>query len=196
MKSKYHHFLKKLAKKPQFSVKEAEQIGVPRHVLAYFCKTGALKRISRGIYRLKSYEPDVEVAWEQLVVNASTIPKGVICLISALSYYDLTDEIPRENWIAVPHSLRAPKRKGVRIVRMRNTELGKEEIVMGEYRVKIFDRERCIIDAFRYLSVEVAVKALRSYILDSKHKCSFSKLTKYARTLRVDIQPYIITLTT
>lgn len=188
--------MKKLVKKPQFSVREAEKIGVPRHALAYFCEAGVLKRISRGIYRLRSYEPDVEVAWERLVVNASTIPQGVICLISALSYYDLTDEIPRENWIAIPHSLRAPKRKGVRIVRMRNTELGKKEIMIGEYQVKIFDRERCIIDAFRYLSIEVAVKALRSYTLDPKHKCSFSKLSKYARILRVNIQPYIITLTT
>ncbi|MGD2169891.1 MAG: type IV toxin-antitoxin system AbiEi family antitoxin domain-containing protein [Chlamydiota bacterium] len=195
-KSKYYQPLRKLLKKPQFSAKQAEEIGVPRHILAYLCKKGILERISRGVYRSRSYEPKVDIAWEQLAINSSTIPQGVICLISALAYYDLTDEIPRENWIAVPHQLRAPKRKGVRIIRMRNIELGKREIMMGEYKVKIFDKERCIIDAFRYLSLEIAIKALKAYLFDSKQHPSLTKLSKYAKILRVNIQPYIITLTT
>ena len=194
-KSKYYQQLRILLQRPQFTIQEAEVVGVPRHALAYYCKTGILQRISRGFYRSKFYEPEVEVAWEKLAANALTIPQGIICLISALSYYDLTDEIPRENWIAIPHSMRAPKRKDVRVVRMRNIELGETKVKIGEYKLKIFDRERCIVDAFRYLSLEIAIKALKFYLGNPKQYPSVNKLIKYAKKLRLNIQPYIIAFT-
>ena len=92
----------------------------------------------------------------------SSIPEGVVCLISALGIYELGDQIPREYWIAVPHSSRAPRRERSRIVRMRNTTLGRTSIKLGDVKVQIFDRERTIIDSFRYLDKEIAIKALKS----------------------------------
>ncbi len=67
----------------------------------------------------------------------------------------------REVWIAVPHEFHPPKRPNTRIIRMRNVKLGKIEIVLGEYNAHIFDRERCIVDAFRYQSKEIAIKAIQ-----------------------------------
>ena len=96
--------------------------------------------------------------FEDLFQSALAISNGVICLISALSYYDLTDEIPREHWIAIPNSQKVKKMPNVRFVRMRNVTLGETIIKVGQYRVKIFDRERCIIDVFRYLSKEIAIR--------------------------------------
>lgn len=60
----------------------------------------------------------------------------------------------REFWITVPHALKSPKRPKTRIIRMRNIELGQTEITVGEDRLKIFDRERTVVDAFRHLSHE------------------------------------------
>jgi len=193
---KYLKNLEPFINVPLFTLAEAEKLGVPRHALAYLVKRGTLERIYPGAYRFSQYEPEVEFQWENLALVAVSIPDGVICLISALCYYDLTDQIMREVWIAVPHESYPPKRPNTRIIRMRNVKLGKIEIAIGEYNVHIFDRERCVIDAFRYLSKEIAIKAIQRYFQSTKYKPNPKKLGTYAKTLRVNITPYILSYTT
>ncbi|MBA3721673.1 MAG: type IV toxin-antitoxin system AbiEi family antitoxin domain-containing protein [Parachlamydiaceae bacterium] len=195
-KSKYQKRLEQFIDVPLFTAFEAEEQGIPRHALAYLVKRGTLERIYPGAYRFSQYEPEVEFQWENLALIAVSIPHGVICLISALCYYDLTDQIMREVWIAVPHESHPPKRPNTRIVRMRNIKLGKIEVALGEYIVYIFDRERCVVDAFRYLSKEIAIKAIQRYFQSTKFKPDPKKLGAYAKALRVNITPYIFAYTT
>jgi predicted transcriptional regulator of viral defense system len=194
--SKYILTLKPLLEVPLFTAKDAESIGVPRHALAYYVKTGVLERLYPGAYRSVDYEPRVDFPWEHMAWAVASIPEGVICLISALCIYDLTDQIMREAWIAIPNRAYASKRPDTRIIRMRNIDLGKTKMTLGEHQVKIFDRERCVVDAFRYLSHEIAIKALQRYLRDKKHKPDLKKLQEYARILRVKLTPYILAYTT
>lgn len=194
--SKYIKQLEQFINVPLFTAADAEKQDIPRHALAYLVKKGTLERIYPGAYRFSQYEPEVEFQWENLALVAASIPDGVICLISALCYYDLTDQIMREVWIAVPHESYPPKRPNTRIVRMRNVKLGKIEIALGEYNVHIFDRERCVVDSFRYLSKEIAIKAIQRYFQSNKYKPDPKKLGAYAKTLRVNITPYILSYTT
>lgn len=187
--------LEPLVNIPLFTSAEAEKQGIPRHALAYLVKRGTLERIYPGAYRFSQYEPKVEFQWENLALVAASIPDGVICLISALCYYDLTHQMMREVWIAVPHESHPPKRPNTRIIRMRNVKLGKIEIALGEYNVHIFDRERCIVDAFRHLSKEIAIKAIQRYFQNTKYKPDPKKLGSYAKALRVNILPYILSYT-
>lgn len=194
--SKYASIIKKFAKRPIFTAKEAKEAGLPSRMLSYFCKKGLIERIERGIYTGSQADLNIDFQWEDLATIAISIPQGVICLISALSYYKLTDQIMRQCWIAVPHSNWPPQRPNTRIVRMRNTTLGQTQIQIGKHYLKIFDRERTIIDAFRYLSVEVAVKALKmSLQLPKSEKIDLVKLQEYAKQLRVNIDPYLVTMT-
>ncbi len=188
--------LKPLLKKPFFSLADAQKQGISRQALANFVKKGIIKRVLTGLYRATDYEIKVEFEWENLALIAASIPRGVICLISALCYYDLTDQIMREVWIAVPFNSLPPKRPNTRIVRMRNIALGKIKLKLGEYNVQIFDRERCVIDAFRYFSIEIALKALQKYLRSREHKPQLEKLTDYAKILHVDLTPYILAYTT
>lgn len=194
--SKYEKQLETFRQIPFFTVEQAANISVPRHAIAYLVKKGTLERIYPGAYRFAEYEPEVDFQWENLGLVAASIPDGVICLISALCYYELTDQVMREIWIAVPHESYAPKRPNTKIIRMRNISLGKTEIILGEYKVKIFDRERCIVDAFRYLSKEIAIKALQRYFKNTTTRVDLKKLGAYAKKLRVDINPYILSYTT
>jgi predicted transcriptional regulator of viral defense system len=193
---KYLEKLEPFINVPFFTSSEAEKQGVPRQALAYLVKRGTLERIYPGAYRFSRYEPEVEFQWESLALVAASIPDGVICLISALSYYDLTDQVMREVWIAVPHESHPPKRPNTKIIRMRNVKLGKVEIALGEYTVRIFDRERSIVDAFRYLSKEIAIKAIQRYFRSPEYKPDPKKLGAYAKALRVNITPYILSYTT
>lgn len=188
--------LRPLLTKPLFTVSDAAQIGVSRQSLAIYTRKGIFERLYPGIYRSKNHEPEVDFEWEGLAQAAASIPHGVICLISALCYYRLTDQMMRESWMAVSHNRRAPRRANTRIVRMRNLELGTVKIRLGEFPVNIFDRERCIIDAFRYLDKEIALKALKKYLSGREYKPNLKKLQSYAKTLRVNLLPYILAYTT
>ncbi len=194
--SKYLKQLEQFTNIPFFKVVDAEKRGVPRQALAYLVKKGILERIYPGTYRFSQYEPEVEFQWENLALVAGSISEGVICLISALCYYGLTDQIMRQVWIAVPHESYPPKRPNTRVVRMRNVMLGKIEIALGEYKVQIFDRERSVVDAFRYLGKEIAIKAMQRYFQSTEYKADPKKLGTYAKILRVNITPYILSYTT
>ena len=195
--SKYATALAVLLQMPIFKACEARTLGIPSRMLAYYCQKGRIERVSRGLYRVLDIPTDVGLDFEELVLIASSIPHGVICLISALCYYNLTDQIMREYWIAVPNRDRSPKRPHTRIVRMRNMTLGQTKVKIGKYSVKIFDRERTVIDAFRYLSHEVAIKALQMYLrMSGGSKPDIQKLSKYATLLKVSIAHYVMALTT
>lgn len=94
--SKYETQLQHLFQKPVFKASEARSQGIPSRMLAYFCKAGRIERVGRGVYRVFDASSGVEIDFEELVLTASSIPHGVVCLISALCYYDLTDQIMRE----------------------------------------------------------------------------------------------------
>jgi predicted transcriptional regulator of viral defense system len=194
--SKYIHRLAPFLREPIFTAKEAESKGIPRYALVYYVKTGILERLYPGAYRSTNYEQKVNFSWEHVAWAAASIPEGVICLISALCIYDLTDQVMREAWIAIPNRVFAPKRPDTRIIRMRNIDLGRAEITLGEYHVRIFNRERSVVDAFRYLSHEIAIKALQRYLRDKSQKPDLKKLQEYAKILRVKLTPYILAYTT
>ncbi len=195
-RSKYSDALKSLSKKAVFSSAEGRKAGIPSRMLAFFCAKGQIERVSRGIYKIKDFDFDSEFEWEDLAVTALSIPNGVICLVSALCYYELTDEIMREFWIAVPHATTSPARENARIVRMRNISSGLTTIKIGNQKLKIFDRERTIVDAFRYLDKEIALKALQAYLKTMKdRKPDIDKLLRYAKKLKVDLTPYISAFT-
>ncbi len=75
--------------------------------------------------------------------------------------------------------------------------LGKTELKLEGILVPIFDRERTIIDAFRLLSPEIAIKALKIALSKGgKNRLDIRKLEEYSKQLRFKITPYLITLTT
>lgn len=195
--SKYISQLNLLFKKPFFTSSEARNLGVPSRILSHYCSQGILERITRGIYRVEGVDSGLDFMLEDLVLTASTIPQGIVCLISALCYYELTDQNMREYWIAIPNKDKSPKRPHTRIIRMRNTTLGQTTVNIEGYELKIFDKERTVIDVFRYLSDEIAIKSLQNYLKATPiHKPNLTKLSTYAKLLKVNITPYIMAFTT
>ena len=186
-----------LLEKPSFTSKEASEFGISSAQLAYYVKTGDIERVGHGVYRSKEAPSPDDFSHEEIINAVLRTKGGIICLNSALEIYGLTEEMPRELWIAIEHKTLHRAKPPVRVVRMRNTELGKTTIKLGEVEVPIFDRERTIVDAFRYLSAEVAIKALKEAVKKTKaERIDLKKLEKYAKELRVDIKPYILTVTT
>lgn len=187
--------ISELRRKPSFTTDEAKQYGLSSRMLSYYVDKGELERLARGVYRFSDYiGKDEDLMWEELAVAAQRISGGVICLVSALNYYGITDERMKEHWIAVPNSYGHAHFPMTRIVRMRNISLGVKTIKMAGINVKIFDVERTIIDSFRILDFETAMKALKLYLSGKCGKPDLKKLTKYSKELRGGISKYLAPL--
>jgi hypothetical protein len=76
---------------------------------------------------------------------------------------------------------------------MRNAELGATTIKLGDAHLRVFDRERTVVDAFRYLDKKIAIKALKAYLQGrvKGYKPDLKRLDSYANALRVSITPYV-----
>jgi hypothetical protein len=164
-----------------FSSKDAQEQGASARMLSYLVKKGEIQRISRGLYALTGVDPSgADWKYYDLATTASSYKDAVICLISALSYWEMTEELARSFWLAFPNNHPPVKNEMVRMIRPRNLETGVIKIKLSGVEVKITDPERSLVDAFKYLDVESAVTSLRFYLGQKESKINMAKLINCA----------------
>jgi predicted transcriptional regulator of viral defense system len=152
-------------------------------------------RESRGLYRLASVDLSSNL---DLVQVAMKIPKGVICLISALSFQNLTTQIPHQVYIALPNYSEKPRLEypPIRIFWLSEKaySAGIEDHNLDGIIVKIYRIEKTVADCFKFrnkIGLDVALEALREY--RKSEAFSIETLLNYARIDRVErvIKPYL-----
>jgi predicted transcriptional regulator of viral defense system len=183
--------LQKIGNAPITS-KELERIGLSRSKIRLLTQEGTLLRIGRGVYQL----PSVELDNESLYRAATKRIKGpsAVCLLSALSHYNLTDEIPKQTWLLVNIDSRSIH-KDIRLYRSNNPHW-KIGIVKAD-GYKITSLERTIVDAlilkkkFGNLGIEALKRALKEKLTTA------SKIMDMAAKLNSDdlVLPYLQALT-
>ncbi len=188
---KLAHFLKE---NEIITTEQAEKMGIGRNELSLEVKKKSLFRLERGVY---AKTPDI--LFEPIGAFVPALLKmdyGVICLISALRLYELTDEMGEEKWIAIPNEKVIKPFSNIKIIRLRgiNYSMGISMIQYKKYKLKIYDPEKTIIDTFKYLPQDTAIKALREYLKRKDKK--IEKLIQYGRKLRYDITNIITALVT
>ena len=156
---------------------------------------GILVKVSRGTYKLASRP---ELANPDLVTIAVRVPKGVVCLVSALSYHEITTQIPREVCVALPQGAEMPRvdHPPVRIFRFSKQALssGLETHKIDGVPVKIFSPEKTLADCFKFrntVGLDTAMEALRLYL--RRKNRNIGKLLEYSRICRVQnvMRPYL-----
>lgn len=177
---------------------EALDLGIHRRTLYAMRDSGLLERLDRGLYRLTDLPP---LSDPDIVIVARKIPDGVICLISALHFYELTTQIPHAVSIAVrrgkePPRLGYPPTKIYTFSGQAFTE-GIETHVIDETTVRVYSAEKTIADCFKYrhkLGMDIVREALEFY--RKKRKPNRRKLLQFARVCRVEkiMRPYLETL--
>lgn len=174
--------------------REVEAAGIPRQYLSRLVDQGKLERIGRGLYQ----RPDHEMtAQHSLAVAAKRVDTGVICLLSALQFHDLTTQNPHDVWMAIGHKDREPSVDAVnlRTVRMSGparTE-GIETHDIEGVRVPMYSAAKTVADGFKFrntIGKDVAIEALKAYARTNR---PLADLWTFANICRVQnvIRPYV-----
>lgn len=152
---------------PTFSYQEARALGLSKRALYAMRDAGQIESLSHGVYRRR----DAANADEDLLELAYRAQQATLCLGTALSRHQLSDEIPTALDVAVPRGTHVPKtRVPVRWHRFEPAtfEIGREELSLGSATtIGLYTPERCIVDAFRLRGREghdMANEALRRWI--------------------------------
>lgn len=156
---------------------------------------GKLERVSRGLYRLVDAPPP---AHADLAIVAAKVPDGVVCLISALAFHELTTEIPHEVYLAIRRTARPPSidYPPVRSFRFGDKAFsaGIETYKDGTVTLRIYCREKTLADCFKYrnkIGLETCLEALRTY--RGLRGFDADALFRYAKVCRVAnvMRPYV-----
>ena len=174
---------------------EAIALGVHPRTLYQLRDSNRLLPVGRGLYRLAGL-PDLSEP--DLVSVASRVPEGVICLISALAFHEITTEIPHEVYLALPRSKKRPRLEHppLRVFWFSRQALtaGIEHRKVDAVSLKIYSPEKTVADCFKFrhkIGIDVAVEALR--LIRERKGSTPRKLLHYARICRVEriMLPYI-----
>lgn len=169
--------------------------GVTREHLRRLLQRGQLQRIGVGLYSL----PGADISEHRSLAEAcSRVPRGVICLLSALRFHNLTTQNPFEVWMAIPHKAWRPKGEGVhlRLMHLSGHALtsGVEEHRIEGVPVRVFNPAKTVADCFKFrnkIGLDVALEALRDY--RRKHRSGMDELWRFAKVCRVTavMRPYL-----
>jgi predicted transcriptional regulator of viral defense system len=174
---------------------QALRAGIHPRTIYALRDTGFLERIERGLYRLAELP---EISQPDLVTVALKVPSGVVCLISALAFHELTTQIPHEVSIALPRHRELPRLRfpPVRVYWFSAPAMaaGVETHKLDGVPVRIFAAEKTIADCFKYrnkLGLDTAVEGLRLY--RERKRLSVDALMRYAEIDRVRnvMRPYL-----
>lgn len=152
-----------------FRVAEAEHAGVPRYELYRLRARGDLVSVGRGVFRRAGATVSSNA---DLAVACARIPHGVICLNSALAYWDLSDEMPSAVHVAVPRGAHRPRveHPAVEIHVFAAATFALErrrEITETGEHLSIYSPERTVVDSMRLahrVGRDMALQALNRYL--------------------------------
>ena len=178
-------------------MKDLKAASVHTRDVARLMEDGTIEKVKSGLYRLAELPTEDGMPLSFIDV-CQALPKGVICLLSALEFYDLTTQNPFDINVAVPHAEKVSKIEypPVRVFyfRERFYNMGIEKIETESGMVRIYAKEKTICDMFRYrnkLGEDVALEGLRNYL--KLPEANVNKLVEYANQLQVKtvLLPYL-----
>jgi predicted transcriptional regulator of viral defense system len=174
---------------------EAIRAGISRNTLYAMRESGRVEQLARGLYRLTEMPP---LSQSDLVTVALKVPQAIVYLISALSFHELTTQIPHEVWLAIPRNSEPPRMTypPVRVSRLSEAayHTGVETHHVDGFDIRVYSREKTLVDCFsrrQEVGLDVAIEAIKSYL--SQGNVKIDLLMGYAKTLRVarKMQPYL-----
>jgi predicted transcriptional regulator of viral defense system len=178
---------------------EFREAGITAVTVSRMERAGQVLRLARGLYQL----PDAALDPQQSLAEAARlVPKGVICLASALAFHGLTDQMPPKVWIAIGSKDWRPRLTypPIRIARFPDEQLqrGVEHRKIAGTSVPVFGVAKTVADLFRYrrtVGDALAIEGLRQAL--RQRKASPAQIAREAEAAGVwgTMEPYVMALT-
>lgn len=174
---------------------ELEILGVSRATIIRLTQNGSIERIARGLYQKPAVEYDES---QQLVEVCKQAPRGIICLLSALQFYNISTELPYQTWLAIEGKSRAPaiNYPPIRICRFTGDSYHKgiEEVPTASGAIRIYSPAKTVADCFKYrnkIGKDVAIMALKECY--EQKLATINELNHFAHICRVSrvMRPYM-----
>ncbi|MCY1017735.1 type IV toxin-antitoxin system AbiEi family antitoxin domain-containing protein [Pyxidicoccus sp. MSG2] len=174
---------------------EVLRLGISRRALYGMRDAGVLDTLGRGLYRLSRLAP---LGHPDLVTIATRVPRGVICLVSALSFHELTTEVPHVVDVALERGARHPRvdHPPTRFFWFSGAAFheGIESHVLDGREVHVYGPEKTLADCFKYrnkVGMDVTLEALRLW--RSRRRKHLPALLLHGRQCRVEkvMRPYL-----
>lgn len=188
-------------------LRELVAAGITATTISRMERAGEVIRLGRGLYRLSDAPTSMH---HDLAVAAKAVPLGVICLVSALAFHELTDVIPSRVWIAIGPKDRKPALAypALQVVRFSERHItdGVEQHNIDGVNVSITAPARTVVDLFRYRQAEgrrfkaspglnIALEGLREAL--RQRKATPAEVARYAEQVGdwATIRPYLEAMT-
>lgn len=174
---------------------DLDAIEAPRVVLTRLSAAGLLDKAGRGLYRLPGRSGSER---ESLAAVATRVPRAVFCLLTALEFHELTTELPRQVWIAMPRGSHVPRidYPPVKMVQMTGDVYGEgiETAESDGVELRVYGVAKTVADCFKHrnkIGLDVALEALRD--ARAKRRATADELWRYAKLCRVAnvMRPYL-----
>lgn len=174
---------------------DLDAIGAPRIVLTRLTAAGLLDKVGRGLYRLPSHSGSEH---EGLAAVATKVPQAVFCLLTALQFHELTTQLPRQIWIAMPRGSHVPRigYPPIKMVQMTGEvyAAGIEEHLRDGVTLRVYGVAKTVVDCFKHrnkIGLDVALEALKE--VRAKRTATADDLWRYAKICRVNnvMRPYL-----
>jgi predicted transcriptional regulator of viral defense system len=186
---------------------ELTRAGVTAATVSRMVEKGLIARLGRGLYQL----PDAAFDANHFLAEvAKRVPRGVICLASALAFHELTDSIPARVWMAIGPKDRLPRiaTPPIQFVRFGPKVLGAgiEEHLIEGVKVRIYAPAKTVVDLFRYRNragpryrhspgLSLAIEGLREALRARKATPSeIARCAQQAGAWKI-VQPYLEAIT-
>lgn len=174
---------------------DLDAINAPRIVLTRLTAAGLLDKVGRGLYRLPSLQGSEH---ESLATVAAKVPQAVFCLLTALQFHELTTQLPRQVWIAMPRGSHVPRidYPPIKMVQMTGGTYseGIETVERDGVKLRVYGVAKTVADCFKHrnkIGLDVALEALKD--ARAKHSATADDLWRYAKLCRVAnvMRPYL-----
>ncbi len=172
-----------------------QDLGIARVVLSRLTASGQLERVGRGVYRLADAHG---AEHESLATIAVKVPQAVFCLLTALQMHELTTQLPRQVWIAMPQGSHAPKMDypPVKMVQFSGEAYaaGVEVVQVDQVALRVYGVAKTVADCFKHrnkIGLDVAIEALKDAL--AQRKATADDLWRFAKVCRVAnvMRPYL-----
>ena len=171
-----------------FSMQELKDMGLSQYKVSKLVDEGKLIKLNKSFYENADYHGEES----DFYYIGAYAPNGVICLLSAAGYYNLTTYIPDAVDVAIPRKANVsskPERPQMNVHHFTDErhELGIIEVKDGENGFRIYDVEKTVVDVVFYrekVGIEETKEILVKY-LQNKNR-DLNRLLKYAELMKCD----------